>query len=101
MYLNFYIICYYYLFLFRNATLCDFTIKTVDGDIIHVHKYVLMSNCMYFEKMFSEKSKDDDQKCIHLLDIDGDILHNLIDYIYTGTLIQIHEESVEVIIFIF
>ncbi|XP_003240816.1 kelch-like protein 2 isoform X2 [Acyrthosiphon pisum] len=79
----------------KNATLCDFTIKTVDGDIIHVHKYVLMSNCMYFEKMFSEKSKDDDQKCIHVLDIDGDILHNLIDYIYTGTLIQIHEESVE------
>jgi len=56
---------------------------------------------MYFEQMFSEKSKDNDQNCIHILDIDSDILHALIDYIYTGTLIQIHEESVEVIIFIF
>jgi len=56
---------------------------------------------MYFEKMFSEKSKDNDQKCIHILDIDSDILNNLIDYIYTGTLIQIHEENVEVIILIF
>jgi len=56
---------------------------------------------MYFEKMFSEKSKENDLKCIQILDIDNDILHNLIDFIYTGTLIQIHEESVEVIIFIF
>jgi len=56
---------------------------------------------MYFEKRLSEKSEDNDQKCIHILDIDSDILNNLIDYIYTGTLIQIHEESVEVIIFIF
>lgn len=56
---------------------------------------------MYFEKMFSKEPKENDQKCIQILDIDSDILHNLIDYIYTGTLVHIHEESVEVIIFIF
>lgn len=81
--------------------MCDFTIKTIDGDIIHVHKYVLMSNCLYFEKMFSKEPKENDQKCIQILEIDSDILHNLIDYIYTGTLIHIHEESVEVIFFIY
>lgn len=81
--------------------MCDVTIKTADGGIIHVHKFVLMSNCVYFEKMFNEESKENDQKCIHILDIDSDILHHLIDYIYTGTLIQIHEENVKVIIFIF
>lgn len=81
--------------------MCDAIIKTADGDTIDVHKCVLMSNCMYFEKMFLEKSEENDQKCIHILDIDSDILHNLIDYIYTGTLIKIHEENVKVIIFIF
>jgi len=54
---------------------------------------------MYFEKMFSEKSKENDQNDIHIVNIDSDILHNLIDFIYTGTLIQIHEDSVKVIIF--
>jgi len=56
---------------------------------------------MYFEKLFHENSKENDQKCIHIQDIDSDILHNLINYIYSGTLIQIHEENVKVIIFIF
>ncbi|XP_022179596.1 kelch-like protein 2 isoform X2 [Myzus persicae] len=79
----------------KNATLCDVTLKTADGDTIQVHKCVLMSNCMYFEKMFSERSEENDQNCIHITDINSDILHNLIDYIYTGTLIPIHEDIVE------
>jgi len=100
MCLNFNIICCYHFLLFRNATLCDAIIKTADGDNIHAHKCILMSNCKYFEKMFLDKSEENDQKCIHILDIDSDILHNLIDYIYTGTFIQIHMENITVIIFI-
>jgi len=87
--------------LFRNNKFCDAIIKTANGDHINVQKCVLMSNSVYFEKMFDKKNNENDQNSSYTLDIDSDVLHNLINYIYSGTLIQLNEENVMVMIFIF
>jgi len=85
--------------LFRDGTLCDVTLKSADGKEIHAHKCVLVSNSDYFEKLITGKFQEANQRVIQIQNINGVVLKNLIDYMYTGVLVSINEDNVDVMIF--
>lgn len=82
--------------------MCDVTLKTeIDGEEIHAHRCVIASNSEYFEKMFVGGFKESNQKLIIIEGIDHTTLRHLIDFMYSGKLVAIDAENVEVMIFIY
>ena len=87
---------------FRNEKLCDVILKTVDGNEIHAHKFVLSTCSEYFEKMFNGDFLEsaEDNEVIIIKDISDAVLKDLIDFMYTGNLARIDGDNVEVMIFL-
>jgi len=85
--------------LFSGDIAWDVTLKSADGKEIHAHKCVLSSHSEYFESMFIGGFKETTQDVIQINDISGDVLKNVIDFMYTGELVTIEEDNVEVMNF--
>jgi len=85
--------------MFRDGTLCDVTIKSQDGKEIHAHKCVLVSNSEYFDKMFVGAFKETTQDVVQINDISSNALKNFIDFMYTGELVTIGSDNIDVMIF--
>lgn len=85
---------------FSEAALCDVILKTTggDGDEMYAHRCVIASNSEYFEKMFVGAEENGRKSIIHVDGVDNDALRHLIDFIYTGELVAIDAENVEVMI---
>lgn len=49
--------------------------------------------------MFSGKFLESNQNVVHIKDINNEVMHHLIDFIYTGILVTLDEDNVEVLIF--
>lgn len=76
---------------------------TADKLMIKAHRCVLASNSEYFKKLFIEKLMEVDQNTVyHIKYVTNTILRNLIDFIYTGTMVILNDANVEVIlVFVF
>lgn len=85
--------------LFSGDIAWDITLKSADGKEIHAHKCVLASQSGYFESMFIGGFKETTQDVIQINDISGDVLKVVIDFMYTGELVTIEEDNVEVMNF--
>jgi len=87
--------------MFRDGTLCDVTIKSQDGNEMRAHKCVLVSNSEYFDKMFIGPFKETTQDVVQINGISSNALKNFIDFMYTGELVKISSDNIDVIIFLF
>jgi len=99
-YLDFYDATIYFCS-FRGDTVWDVTLKSADGKELHAHKCVLASQSEYFERMFIGGFRETTQDVIQINDISGDVLNNIIDFMYTGVLVKIEQDNVEVMIYLF
>ncbi|XP_022176810.1 kelch-like protein 17 isoform X2 [Myzus persicae] len=83
----------------KDGTLYDITLKSTDGNEIRAHKCVLVSNSEYFEKMFIGRFQETTQDVIQIKDISSEVLQNLIDFMYTGVLVQINQDNIDEMLF--
>jgi len=82
------------IFVFRDDILCDISLLTDDGTIVHGHKIVLASTSPYFCAMFTN-FEESNKNLVHLRQVDSTALILLIDFIYTAQ-IMITKENVQV-----
>jgi len=87
-------------YFFRNEKLCDIILRTIDGDEIRAHKCVLTTYSEYFEKMFNGGFLESNKEVVFIKDISNAVLNDLIDFMYTGKLVTVNGDNVEVIIFL-
>jgi len=86
--------------LFRDDKLCDVILKSSDGKEINAHKCLLVSHSEYFERMFIGDFIESKQNIIHIKNISYEAMQHLIDFMYTGVLVKLNEDNVDVMIFI-
>lgn len=67
---------------FNSGELCDITLIVGDKKI-HAHKVVLSSVSPYFKAMFTCGMSEANKDVVTIKDVDEEIFHQLIEYIYT------------------
>lgn len=73
----------------NSGYLSDVVLTDDDGVIkIPAHKAVLAARSPVFGKMFQHKMKENVENCVAISDIPGEVLKDLIYFIYTGTIIM-------------
>jgi hypothetical protein len=87
-------------YFFSDEKLCDVILKTKDGGDILAHKCVLTTFSEYFEKIFCGSFQESDKEVVYIENISNAVLSYLIDFIYTGKLVTVNGDNVEVIIFL-
>ncbi|AEN03747.1 BTB kelch domain protein [Yokapox virus] len=78
----------------NNHRLCD-TRLIVDRSIIYAHKLILISSSDYFSILFSDhfSSSCDGIKDVCLTNLDGDSVHSVINYMYSGEL-ELNDDNI-------
>ncbi|XP_034981951.1 kelch-like protein 38 isoform X1 [Zootoca vivipara] len=71
----------------KNRILTDVVLCTGDTEI-PCHRNVLASSSPYFKAMFCNNFKESGQEKVSLRDIDSNILHCIIVYVYTGEILM-------------
>jgi len=72
---------------------CDVTLD-VRGEHFQAHKIILASCSDYFHAMFNGNMRESQQKVVPIVGVDTDVMHLVLNFIYTGT-IQLHIDNVE------
>ncbi|XP_046992359.1 actin-binding protein IPP isoform X1 [Schistocerca americana] len=80
-------------FLRQNSRFCDISI-VAGGKVLKAHRAVLSASSPYFQAMFTAGLSEEQQETIELHDVSPNILHTLIDFIYTGD-VSIGQENVQ------
>ncbi|GFU23991.1 speckle-type POZ protein B [Nephila pilipes] len=60
----------------------------VGSDVLHVHKFVLCARSPVFARMFESGMKETTENVIVIVDLDLPVLKSLIDFMYTGTIVD-------------
>ncbi|XP_037808057.1 protein roadkill-like [Lucilia sericata] len=76
--------------LLQNGIFADVTL-VVDDKEFHVHKAILAARSPVFAAMFEHEMKEQTLNRVEITDIDGDILQEMLRFIYTGKVINIAE----------
>lgn len=80
--------------LFQQKVLCDIILVANDESVkIYAHKVILSSSSDYFKAMFDGSMREATEKEVKL-QINGNILESIINYIYSAT-IEINMENVQ------
>lgn len=69
--------------IFESKRFCDFTL-VADGREIQVHKIILAARSPVFAAMFEHEMKERKQNRVNIVDVNYEILHELLKFIYTG-----------------
>ena len=72
---------------------CDVTLH-VEGEFFQAHKIILASCSDYFYAMFNGNMKESKEKVIEINGCQVDIMHLVLNFVYTGS-IPLHTENVE------
>ncbi|XP_047139825.1 kelch-like protein 3 [Hydra vulgaris] len=80
-----------------NEEMCDVILCTDDSLRVPAHRVVLSACSPYFRAMFNTNFLEAHQSVIHLKDLEGNTLEDIISYFYTGKL-RINYDNVEGVI---
>ncbi|KAG6462488.1 hypothetical protein O3G_MSEX013296 [Manduca sexta] len=72
--------------LFKDPVGSDFTIESSDGEKFEVHKIILSAHSTVFKAMFKEETAESQNSYVKLVDVKGEDLKYMLEYIYTGTI---------------
>ncbi|KAK4882939.1 hypothetical protein RN001_006258 [Aquatica leii] len=82
----------------QAGKLCDVVlIAGVNQRKVPAHRLVLSAASEYFSAMFTGNMREIEESEITLQNVNGDVLHALVNYCYTGT-IEIREDNVETLL---
>ena len=70
----------------ENGEMCDVILCTDDSREVPAHRVVLSACSPYFHAMFTTNFLEARQPVVHLKDLDGDTLEDIINYFYTSKL---------------
>ncbi|XP_044739264.1 speckle-type POZ protein-like [Chrysoperla carnea] len=70
--------------LFETKKFCDATLSVADGKEFQVHKTILAARSPIFAAMFDHEMEERKLNRVNITDIEYDILHELLKFIYTG-----------------
>ncbi|XP_044731587.1 speckle-type POZ protein B-like [Chrysoperla carnea] len=70
--------------LFETKKFSDAILSVADGREVQVHKYILAARSPVFAAMFEHEMKELKDNHVKIIDVDYEILHELLQFIYTG-----------------
>ena len=74
--------------MFNNSKFADCTIVCKDRQI-SCHKFILASRSSVFDAMFTHDMEENKRGKVDIVDLDGETVHDMILYIYSGKVDQI------------
>lgn len=77
-------------------SLCDGSIKTDDGEVFKIHKYVLAKGSGYFKTLFCRMKQNDKDFVIEV--VSGEVMMNILRFLYNGTICITHRNFLDLII---
>ncbi|KAL7732922.1 hypothetical protein ACLKA6_002738 [Drosophila palustris] len=83
--------------LLYTEELADVKIITADGQMIPVHKAILSARSKVFAAMFKHSKKENTENCFVIIDFNGDVVSEMIRFIYTGKAPNLEEMSVDLL----
>ncbi|XP_017777379.1 PREDICTED: kelch-like protein 5 [Nicrophorus vespilloides] len=82
----------------QDEKLCDVVLVAGEnGPTVSAHKLVLSAASEYFAAMFTGNLRESGESKVVLRDINGDVLHAIVNYCYTGS-VDIREDNVETLL---
>lgn len=63
----------------------DFCIESADGKTFKVHKLIISAHSEVFKAMLKEETAESQNNYVKLVDVNGDDLRCMLEFIYTGT----------------
>ncbi|KAJ8734327.1 hypothetical protein PYW07_014878 [Mythimna separata] len=63
----------------------DFVIESADGIKFHIHKVILTAHSEVFKAMLKGETAESQNSYVKLIDVSGEDLKYMLEYIYTGT----------------
>ena len=73
-----------------NQVLTDVTLKVKDKEF-KAHKLILAAASPVFDAMFKEGTREHQESCVNILDIDSDVFDVFLRYLYSGQVDQLDE----------
>lgn len=80
--------------LFTRRKFTDITVKS-NGQNFDLHKCILATHSIVFEKMFETDMKEKDESIIKINDIKPEVLHHFFEFMYTGQVNGIEQVAYE------
>ncbi|XP_035232025.1 speckle-type POZ protein B-like [Stegodyphus dumicola] len=79
--------------LYENGTLSDVTV-VAESRRFSVHKFILCSQSSVFCRMFKTEMTESRNSQVEIPDVDPDIMHQMLLFLYTGNVEKLSEETV-------
>ncbi|XP_035213940.1 speckle-type POZ protein-like [Stegodyphus dumicola] len=79
--------------LYENGTLSDVTV-VAKSRRFSVHKFILCSQSSVFCRMFETEMTESRNDQVEIPDVDSDIMHQMLLFLYTGNVEELSEETV-------
>ncbi|KAM8708468.1 hypothetical protein ACLKA7_015443 [Drosophila subpalustris] len=83
--------------LLYTTELADVKIITADGKMIQAHKAILSARSKVFAAMFKHSMKENTENCVVISDFNGDVVSEMIRFIYTGEAPNLEEMNVDLL----
>ena len=78
--------------------LCDITLVTKEGKVLKAHRNVLSAASPFFTKLLESDMKEKDEGIIRLEEISASIMEDVLEFIYTGSVVINKENAHDLVI---
>ena len=79
----------------RQDHLCDITLVTKDDKEFKAHKNVLSAASPFFFKLLQSDMKENREGIVRFEEISGAVMEDVLEFIYTGSSVEVTQENVE------
>lgn len=79
--------------LFADPIGSDFVIESADGAKFHIHRVILAAHSEVFKAMLKGETAESQNSYVKLIDVSGEDLRYMLEYIYTGTVKDIENTN--------
>ncbi|XP_044739113.1 protein roadkill-like [Chrysoperla carnea] len=83
--------------IFETKEFSDATLLVADGREFQVHTTILAARSPVFAAMFKHDMEERKQNCVKIIDVDYEVLHEVLKFIYTGNAENLETMAAEIL----